>query len=91
MLANLKSIAAVCLVAIVGIGCADQRAHRPDDQAMLIYRDCMNGTPREWEASASTAALSDPGTRQTASFDAAVDSKRQEQAEIECARIAGWQ
>lgn len=80
----------VMIVLLIGscFGCADNRARRSDEQAMMIYRDCMGGMPPHWEANDASAGL---GSKHVASAGAGADSHRESRQHIECVQQAGWE
>ena len=78
------------IVIVVGscFACADSRMQRPDEEAMMLYRECMNGTPAQWNSSEVSAAL---GSEHVASAGASADSRRESRQTTECMQRAGWE
>jgi hypothetical protein len=78
----------IILVIASCVGCADSRAQKSNDEAMMLYRDCMGGPPPQWESSDVSASLD---SEYVASASASADSRRESRQHIECARRAGWE
>lgn len=85
---RLRNAAMITLVAGTCLGCADSRVQRPDDEAMLMYRDCIAGAPAQWDPGDTSAAL---GSKHVASAAATADSRREARQQIECMQQAGWE
>ena len=83
---------AVVILFLVGVitTCADNRANRPDEEAMLIYRDCMDHAPKQWDAYDASAALSNKKNKGTASFDVNVKTAHENREQLNCLQQAGW-
>lgn len=69
-------------------GCADSRVQRSDEEAMMIYRDCMGSMPQQWDSGDVTAGL---GSEHVASARAGADSRRDSRQHNECVQRAGWE
>jgi hypothetical protein len=78
----------VLLLLMLCAGCADHRVPRADDEAMLVYRECMNAMPQRQELNPTHEALANSEVRQSVS--AATRSQGEQKSHIECARLAGW-
>jgi hypothetical protein len=78
------------IILVIGsfFGCADSRVQRSNDDAMMLYRLCMGGTPQQWESSDVSASL---GSEHVASASASADNRRESRQHIECAQRAGWE
>lgn len=85
--ASLVALFAAAAVA----GCSDTRTLRDDDLATMMYRDCMNAAPSAWSMDDASSATADSATRNTASFDAAADRKREQRQQMECMEQAGYE
>jgi hypothetical protein len=73
------------------IGCADQRIDRSDEEAMMIYRDCMEGVSGKTSGSSISSVISSSdGVDKDTSIAANVQTKQEREREIECMRMAGW-
>ena len=81
---------AVIIFLVIGFcsGCMDSRVQRADEEAMMLYRDCMSGTPPQWESSDMSRAL---GSEHVASAAVSADSLRESRQHNECAQRAGWE
>jgi hypothetical protein len=81
---------AVTIILVVGscFGCADSLVQRSDEEAMMLYRDCMGGTPAQWDSTDMSAAL---GSEHVASASASADSRRESRQHIDCVQRAGWE
>ncbi len=80
----LAIILAICSIA----GCADSRVQRSDEEAMMLYRECMGGAPAHWTSSDVSAGL---GSEHVASTTAGADSHRDTRQHSECVQRAGWE
>lgn len=60
---------------------------RSDEEAMMIYRECMSGTPPQWGPGDVSDAL---GSEHVASASAGADSRREARQHTECVQRAGW-
>ena len=89
MFAGSRAFVPLLLIALLGVGCADQRVPRADDEAMLLYRDCMNGMPQSWDATLPESSFSNQATRQ--SVNAATASSAEAKRLSECSQLAGWE
>ena len=80
---------AAIIILVIGscFGCADSRVQRSDDEAMLLYRDCMSGTP-QWASSDVSAVL---GSEHVASASVSADSRRDSRQRNDCMQRAGWE
>ncbi len=84
-----------CFVKIVTVtllvgscfGCVDSRVQRSDEEAMMLYRECMGGAPAHWTSSDVSAGL---GSEHVASTTAGADSHRDTRQHHECVQQAGW-
>jgi hypothetical protein len=83
-----EKIAIIALVIVTCCGCADTRMQRSDEEAMLIYRDCMGGMPPPWESGDVSAGL---GSKHVASASAGADSRRESRQHTECMQRAAWE
>jgi len=81
---------AVIIIPIIGScsGCADNRTQRSDEEAMMLYRDCMSGMPLHRSSTDVSAAL---GSEHVASASAGADSHREARQHDECVQRAGWE
>lgn len=86
---NSPATPAALLLAALCAGCTGPGDPAPDDPATMIYRECMAAGGAHWTADDAGAAMHDPATRNTASFDAAAESKREQRQAAECLRQAG--
>lgn len=75
------------IVLVIGscFGCADSRVQRSDEEAMILYRDCMSGAPPLWNSSDASAGL---GSEHVASASANADSRRESRQQRECMQRA---
>lgn len=72
-------------------GCADHRVDRSDDEAMLIYRDCMAGAPPQLNSADMSSTISSSGTANKNTSIAANAQTQQEEAQrLRCMQLAGW-
>ena len=81
-----KALVSMVVIAFCS-GCADSRTQRPDDEAMMLYRDCMSGMPEQWSSNDMSAAL---GSEHVASVGASADSHREARQQRECMQRADW-
>ena len=72
-------------------GCSEPRTLRDDDLATMMYRDCMNAASPSWSMDDASSAMSDSNTRNTASFDAAAERKREQRQQMACMEQAGYE
>lgn len=81
---------AVITILVFGscFGCADSRVQRSDEEAMMLYRDCMGGMPPQWEPGDTSAALD---SEHVASASAGAETRRESRQHIECAQRASWE
>jgi len=83
-----RNSAITLLVSVICAGCAE-RVPRAQDEAMLLYRECMNGM-QQWGASPpSPEALSKTATRQ--SVASVMKSDADARMQSDCAQSAGWE
>jgi hypothetical protein len=69
-------------------GCAPQPAWDETDPATMLYRECMRAQSGQWNTADAGAAMGDPGSRNTASFEASADRKREQREHMECLKQA---
>lgn len=84
---RVRIFAIILLSFLICMGCAE-RVPRVQDEAMLLYRECMNEM-RQWDASPSSAELSNPATRQSA--HSVMKSEADAKMHLDCAQSAGWE
>ena len=89
MLARIKVVIVTAMAAIVSVACTTEFERRGDDEAMLLYRECMNASPQQSNPIPTQDALSSNSTRQSVS--SVTRSQREAESEMECARLAGWE
>ena len=80
----MKTVMIALLIAFC-TGCASDRAMRSDEEAMMMYRDCMGGMSQQWDSSDVSAGLR---SEHVASPGAGADSHRDSRQHIECAQRA---
>ena len=76
------------LVIVSCFGCTDSRVQRPDDEAMMMYRDCMGGTSPQWDSSDASAELD---SEHVASANAGANTRRHSRQHNECVQQAAWE
>ena len=52
-----EKIAIIALAILSCFGCADSRVQRSDEEAMMMYRYCMEGMPPQWDSRDVSAGL----------------------------------
>ena len=84
----MKSLGKIMIVTLcIGccVGCADSRAQRSDEEAMMHYRDCMSRMPPQLNAHDLS------GSEHVASASAGAGSRREARQHSECVQQAGWE
>ncbi len=86
-----ESLFAAALGLALVAGCADHRVDRSDDEAMMIYRDCMAGAPPQLNSADMSSTISSSGTASANTSIAANAQTQQEEAQhLRCMQLAGW-
>ena len=81
---------AMMILGATAIGCADHRAVRDDDEAMLVYRDCMNAMPQSSSNYRDSAALANhDNAAMNASMNSTVQAQREQREQMRCMQAAG--
>jgi hypothetical protein len=91
--ANLTSRAALATVIcmFVVVACADRRLDRSDDEAMMVYRECMAGAPPALNSAEMSSTLSNSRTADAnTSIAANARTQQEESHELHCMQLAGW-
>lgn len=71
--------------------CADHRVDRSDDEAMMIYRECMADMPTAAASADMSGAISNaPVANENTSIAANARSRQEQDREIFCMQQAGW-
>jgi hypothetical protein len=83
-----EKIAIIALAILSCFGCADSRVQRSDEEAMMMYRYCMEGMPPQWDSRDVSAGLD---SKHVASVSASADSRRQSRQHTECMQRAAWE
>ena len=82
--------AGFCLAVLAA--CADHRVDRSDDEAMMVYRDCMAGAPPQLNSPDMTSTVSNSTLADKNTSIAARAQTQQEQAQqTRCMQLAGWE
>jgi len=85
-----RSVVLVACCCLLG-SCADHRINRSDDEAMMIYRECMADMRAIVASADMPEAISNASTANGNTSIAANARSRQEQNhDIFCMRQAGW-
>ena len=81
---------ALIITLVIGscFGCVDSRVQRSDEEAMMLYRDCMGGLPPHWNSNDVSAELD---SEHVASASAGADSRRERRQHNECVQRAMWE
>lgn len=88
VLASVVLFAFTCLLS----ACADHRVNRPDEDAMMIYRECMAGMPGAvTPAAMSNTISSSPSANENTSIAANARTRQEQDHEIYCMQQAGWE
>ena len=86
----LKSAVLIASCSLLG-SCADHRVDRPDDEAMMIYRECMADMPTAAASADISGAISNaPVANENTSIAANARSRQEQNREIFCMQQAGW-
>lgn len=72
-------------------GCADHRAAHEDGDAMLLYRDCMNGMPQGSAYGDPAVLPSHDNSAMNASMESSVKTQREQREQMRCMQAAGWE
>ena len=67
-----EKAAIIILVMVSCFACTDSRMQRSDEEAMMLYRDCMGGMSPQWDPMDTSANL---GSEHVASASAGADSR----------------
>jgi hypothetical protein len=82
----------VLLASGLTAGCADHRIDRSDEEAMMVYRECMSGSPPQLNSSDMSSTISNSSTVDKSTSIAAKAQTQQEQSQqIQCMQLAGWE
>ncbi|MDX1459935.1 MAG: hypothetical protein R3348_02665 [Xanthomonadales bacterium] len=72
-------------------GCIDHRVDRSDDQAMMIYRECMSDMRTTMGTAKMSGAISNaPIANENTPLAANARSREEQNREIHCMQQAGW-
>ena len=72
-------------------GCADKRLDRGDEEAMMVYRECMNDYPPQPNSAGTTATITNAKTADPNTSIAANTQTQQEQSQhLHCSQLAGY-
>lgn len=89
---GLKILVVTGLAVVFASGCTDRRLNRSDEDAMAIYRECMNSMPPQVNSADMSATISNASTVNPNTSIAANTATRQEQSQhILCAKQAGYE
>jgi hypothetical protein len=92
LMTNSKITLTFLLLISITAGCDDHRVDRSDEEAMMVYRDCMGGPPPQVNSATAAATISNSGTvNKNTSIAANVQTQQEQNRETECMRMAGWE
>ena len=78
-----------CLALLAG--CADHRVDRNDDEAMMVYRECMASSPPQLNSSNMSSTISNSAmANKNTSIAANAQTQQEESQRIRCMQLAGW-
>lgn len=80
-------VKAAIVILVIGFccGCANTSEPRADEEAMMLYRDCMSGSPPPRDSSDVSAGLN---SEHVASANAGSDNRRESRHHNECVKRA---
>lgn len=84
-------LATGAILAVIG-GCSDHRLNRSDEEAMLVYRECMSGAPPQLNSADMSSTISNSAAVNKNTSIAANAQTRQEQSQqMLCMQQAGYE
>ena len=87
-----KAFLIAVLVMILTMACTDHRLNRSDEEAMMVYRECMAGAPPQLNSADMSSTISNSATANRNTSIAANAQTQQEEAQrLRCMQLAGWE
>ena len=92
LMTALKTLIAIALNIIFFAGCADHRVDRSDEEAMMVYRECMSGMPPQINSADMSSTISNSSVaNKNTSIAANVQTQQDQSQQIRCMQQAGWE
>ncbi len=89
---NMKSKLAFLLLLCITVACADHRLNRSDEDAMMVYRECMGGAAPQLNSSNMSSSISNSNTfNKNTSIAANAQTLQEQSQQIHCMQLAGWE
>jgi len=89
---NFRAFFIMVATLVFFMGCSDHRLDRSDEEAMMVYRECMNDHSPQPNSAGMTATITNAKTADPNTSIAANTQTQQEQNQhLRCAQLAGYE